>query len=140
MKLLHTVVGALVLVVFLVTGQYMDYLDVRSGVLGDGVRMMFRSRHIYLLLAGLVNLGIGTYIIRRAGGWRKRLQLAGSVFVLTAPALLFAAFVREPLMPGLHNHFTLPGIILLALGTLLHAFSGAGRAGASGRPKQSEQP
>ncbi len=124
MKLLHLVVGAVALVAFLLTGQYMDYLDIRSGAAGEGVRMMFRSRHIYLLCAGLVNLGVGAYFVRRAGRWRKLLQTIGSAFVLVSPALLLAAFFSEPQLPGLQRHFTLPAIILLSAGTLLHAFSG----------------
>ena len=124
MKLLHILLGAFVLVAFLLTGQYMDHLGVRSGALGDATRMMFRSRHIYILLAGLVNLAVGTYFVRRAGGWRKALQTSGSVLVLAAPLLLLAAFFTEPGAPGLRRHFTLPAIIILAVGTLLHAFSG----------------
>ena len=124
MKLLHIVVGAFVLLAFLLTGQYMDYLDIRSGALGDATRMMFRSRHIYILLAGLVNLAVGTYFVRRAGGWRRTLQTIGSVLVLAAPLLLLAAFFTEPGLPGLRRQFTLPAIVILAVGTLLHAFSG----------------
>ncbi|HYH84549.1 MAG TPA: hypothetical protein VEX60_03645 [Pyrinomonadaceae bacterium] len=123
MKLVHTVVGALVLVAFLLTGQYMDYLDVRSGRLGDVTRMMYRSRHIYLLLAGLVNLGVGAYFVRHASGWRRSLQIVGSILILLAPALMLAAFFSEPGV-GLQRHFTLPAIIILSVGTLCHAFSG----------------
>ena len=125
MKLLHLVAGAFVLVAFVLTGQYMDYLDVRSGGMGEGARMMFRSRHIYLLLAGLVNLGVGAYFTRHEGGWRKTLQLAGSVLILVAPLLMLAAFFSEPTLPGLQRHYTLPAIILLSAGTLFHAFSSA---------------
>jgi hypothetical protein len=128
MKLLHLCVGAFVLVAFLLTGQYMDYLDVRSGALGETARVMFRSRHIYLLLAGLVNLGVGSYFGYRGRGWRRSLQLAGSVLVLAAPALMLAAFFTEPGAPGLQRHFTLPAVSILAAGTLLHALSGL-RAG-----------
>jgi len=124
MKRLHLYVGAFTLAAFLLTGQYMEYLDVRSGVMGEGARMMFRSRHIYLLLAGLVNLCVGSYFVCRAGLWRRRLQLVGSVFILAAPLLLLAAFFTEPGAPGLRRHFTLPAIIVLAVGTLLQAFSG----------------
>ena len=127
MKLLHIVVGAFVLFAFLLTGQYMNYLNVRSGALGDATRMMFRSRHIYILLASLVNLAIGTYFVRRTGGWRRMLQTFGSILVLAAPLLLLAAFFTEPGLPGLRRHFTLPAIIILAVGTLLHAFSGVRR-------------
>lgn len=124
MKLLHLVVGALILVAFLLTGQYMDYLDVRSGRLGDATRMMYRSRHIYILLAGLVNLGVGAYFVRRAGGWRKALQTVGSILILVAPLLMLAAFFSESSVPGLRRHFTLPAIIILSVGTLCHALSG----------------
>jgi hypothetical protein len=124
MRLLHLGVGAVVLVVFLLTGQYMDYLDVRSGALGETARVMFRSRHIYLLLAGLVNLCVGSYFARRGRGWRRGLQLLGSALVVAAPALMLAAFFTEPGAPGLRRHFTLPAIVMLSAGTLLHALSG----------------
>src|SRR5215216_5363414 len=94
-KLLHLLVGAFVLLIFLLTGQYMDYLDVRSGALGETARVMFRSRHIYLLLAGLVNLGVGSYFGYRERGWRRGLQLLGSALVVAAPVLMVAAFFAE---------------------------------------------
>jgi hypothetical protein len=124
MKRLHLLVGALVVVAFLLTGQYMDYLDVRSGALGETARVMFRSRHIYLLMAGLVNLCVGAYFVYRVRGWRRSLQLAGSLFVLAAPLLMLAAFFTEPSAPGLKRHFTLPGVVILAAGAVLHALSG----------------
>jgi hypothetical protein len=124
MKLLHLVAGAVALVAFTLTGQYMEYLRLDSGATDDGARMMFRSRHIYLLLAGLVNLGVGAYLVRRAGLRQRILQTIGSAFVVVAPALLLAAFFSEPQLPGLQRHFTLPAVVLLSAGTLCHAFSG----------------
>src|SRR5918997_351406 len=75
MRRLHLVVGVATLVAFLLTGQYMDYLEVRTNALGETARVMFRSRHIYLLLAGLVNVGLGAYFSYRARGWRRGSQL-----------------------------------------------------------------
>ena len=124
MKRLHLWVGAVALLVFLLTGQYMDYLEVRTNALGETARVMFRSRHIYLLLAALVNLGVGAYFSYRARGWRRRLQLLGSALVVAAPALMLAAFFTEPTEPGLKRHFTLPAVVILSTGTLLHALSG----------------
>src|ERR1051325_4359635 len=123
MKRLHLWVGAVVLLAFLLSGQYMDYLNVRTGVLGETARAMFRSRHIYLLLAGLVNLGLGAYFSYRGRGWRRGFQILGSALVVVAPALMLAAFFTEPAAPGLRRHFTLPAIIILSVGTLLHALS-----------------
>jgi hypothetical protein len=126
MKRLHLWIGALTLLAFLLSGQYMDYLEVRTNALGETARVMFRSRHIYLLLAGLVNLGLGAYFSYRGRGWRRGLQLLGSAFVIIAPALMSAAFFTEPVGPGLKRHFTLPAIVILSIGTLLHALSGKG--------------
>ena len=124
MKRLHLWVGVATVLAFLLSGQYMDYLEVRTNALGETARVMFRSRHIYLLLAGLVNLGLGAYFGYRERGWRRGLQLLGSAFVVAAPALLIAAFFTEPVGPGLKRHFTLPAIVILSIGTLLHALSG----------------
>ena len=129
MKRLHLVVGAATLLAFLLTGQYMDYLEVRTNALGETARVMFRSRHIYLLLAGLVNLGLGAYVGYRGRGWRRGSQLLGSALVVAAPLLMLAAFFAEPGRPGLRRHFTLPAVVILSAGTLLHALSGM-RAGA----------
>ncbi len=124
MKRLHLWVGAAALLAFLLSGQYMDYLEVRTNALGETARVMFRSRHIYLLLAGLALGGVGAYFAYREKGWRRRLQLVGSALVLVAPALMVAAFFAEPGGPGLKRHFTLPAVVLLSTGTLLHALSG----------------
>ncbi|HEX7317007.1 MAG TPA: hypothetical protein VF297_24110 [Pyrinomonadaceae bacterium] len=124
MKRLHLWVGAVVLLAFLLSGQYMDYLEVRTNALGETARVMFRSRHIYLLLAGLVNLGVGAYFDYRERGWRRGLQLLGSALVGAAPVLMAAAFFAEPVGPGLKRHFTLPAVVILSVGTLLHALSG----------------
>ena len=124
MKRLHLWVGVVVLFAFLLTGQYMDYLEVRTNALGETARVMFRSRHIYLLLAGLVNVGVGAYFAYRERGWRRRLQLLGSALIVVAPALMLAAFFTEPGEPGLKRHFTLPAVVILSSGTLLHALSG----------------
>ena len=124
MKRLHLWTGALTLLAFLLSGQYMDYLEVRTNALGETARVMFRSRHIYMLLAGLVNLGVGAYFSYRERGWQKGLQLAGSALVILAPALMVAAFFAEPGEPGLKRHFTLPAVVILSAGTLLHALSG----------------
>ncbi|MGI9067297.1 MAG: hypothetical protein ACR2HX_12960 [Pyrinomonadaceae bacterium] len=61
MKRFHLIFGLLAVVAFLLTGKYMDsYLGHLRGM-PDGPRMLYRTRHIFILLAGLLNLGIGAY-------------------------------------------------------------------------------
>src|SRR2546428_543326 len=76
MKKVHLTFGILVLIVFLLTGQYMDkYYHHMVGV-PDGTRLLYRTRHIFILLSGLTNLGIGAYFSYRLESWRRVLQLA----------------------------------------------------------------
>ena len=124
MKRLHLVVGLFVVVAFLLTGQFMDHHHPKMSDLDDGTRMMFRSRHIYLLLAGLVNLGIGMYFSYRTGRWQKLLQAIGSTLIIIAPFLSIAAFFYEPTIQGLQRTFSLPAIVALLAGTLFHLISG----------------
>lgn len=128
MKLLHQIVGLSFVVVFLLTGQYMDFRQPPVSELDEGARMMFRSRHLYVLLAGLVNLALGIYLSGRRARWRRALQAAGSALVVAAPLLLLAAFFREPGREGLPREFTLPAMNALLAGVLLHFLSGAREA------------
>lgn len=131
MKLLHQTTGLLAVVVFLLTGQYLEIYYPDMDAVNDGMRMLFRSRHIYILLAGLVNLGIGTYFSYRRERWRRALQLTGSLLLLLAPFLLIAAFFYEPRLANLQRMFTLPAIVCLLAGTLLHLFGGVRESSSS---------
>lgn len=136
MKLTHQIVGLLVVVIFLLTGQYLDFYYPNMDEVGDGMRMLFRSRHIYILLAGLVNVGIGSYFVYRRERWRWAMQLTGSLLLLLAPFLLIVAFFYEPRLAHLQRMFTLPAIKCLLAGTLLHLLSGVGQ----GRDSSSSNP
>ena len=90
--------------------------------------MMFRSTHIYILMAGLLNIGIGSYFVSARQSWRRVLQLIGSSFVLVPPALLICAFFYEPSSRSVARPLTLPAMLLLMLGTLTHLLSTARRS------------
>ena len=54
----------------------------------------------------------------------RKYWYALSALVVVAPVLMAAAFFAEPVGPGLKRHFTLPAVVAVAVGTLLHAVSG----------------
>lgn len=122
MKTLHRIFGVLVILAFLLTGQFMEYH--RVGEMDDGARMMFRSRHIFILLAGLINLGVGVYFVYWRERWRKRLQMIGSILLIIAPLMLTIAFFYEPTLKGLQRPLTLPALVALIVGVFFHLFSG----------------
>lgn len=126
MKRFHLLFGFAVVIIFLLTGQYMEY--VHNRLLPDGMRMLYRSRHIYLLLTGLLNLSIGLYFISRPSGWRRTLQRLGSILIALAPCLLLVGFFSEP-QKGPEQTMVAPfGIFAAALGMLFHLIGGLKRS------------
>ncbi len=124
MRKVHLIFGVLVVVAFLLTGQYMDrYYDHLSGM-PDGPRMLYRTRHIFILLAGLLNLAVGAYVTGRARPQGRVLQVLGSVLVVTASVLFVAAFFYEPKLRGLYTPLSHWGTYAMAGGVALHLLSG----------------
>lgn len=124
MKRFHLIFGLIVLVVFLLTGQYMDRYHEHLMYTPDGPRMLYRTRHIFILMSGLLHLGIGSYFFYRAPGWRRVLQILGSALITIAPVLFTIGFFYEPNLQGLYAPLSKRGIIMMAVGALLHVVSG----------------
>src|SRR5690242_4884050 len=99
MKRLHLVMGILTLIAFVLTGQYLRRVYPDMAGVNDGMRMMLRSRHLYIMLAGALNAALGLYLIQPTRVWRKAVQGLGSLLILAAPVLLTVAFFTEPQHP-----------------------------------------
>jgi hypothetical protein len=127
MRALHLWAGVLAVIVFLSTGQVMRHHQPPMAALPDDVHLMFRSRHIYIVAGGLVNLMLGIYL-QREDSWRGRVQLLGSALVLGSPALLIAAFFLEPQGGlGANTWSTNLGLQSLFAGSILHLVSSIAR-------------
>lgn len=100
----------------------MEY--VHNRLLPDGPRLLYRSRHIYILFSAFINLCLGIYLSGRTPGWRRALQIVGSVLILLAPALLLVGFFYEPARGPNHTVLAPLGIFATSAGMLLHLFSG----------------
>ena len=124
MKRFHLIFGLVVLVVFLLTGQYMDRFHEHLRYTPDGPRMLYRTRHIFILMSGLLHLGIGSYFSLRVQTWRRALQILGSALITIAPVLFTIGFFYEPNLQGLYAPLSKIGIIITAVGALLHVVSG----------------
>jgi hypothetical protein len=124
MKLFHFVFGVAVLVIFLLTGQYMDRYFHHLVGMPDGPRLLYRTRHIFILFSGLLNVGIGTYLVSRTARWRRILQSSGSVLIVLASLLLILAFFYDTTRGDLRAPLSHWGIYAAVAGTLLHLFSG----------------
>ena len=92
----HLIVGILGLILFVLQGQYMDLALAHLVGMEDAPRMLFRSSHIYLLLAALLNVVLGVYMRGNIRFLIPELQLVVSSIVLVAPFALLAGFFLEP--------------------------------------------
>jgi hypothetical protein len=117
----HLIVGLSAVVAFAITGQVMRHHSPPLAEAGDAARLMYRSRHIYLLGAALVNVTLGLYFQSYKPGWRAVAQRAGSALICVAPVLLTIAFAVEPgrgFAPEMA--WSSAGIYATAAGCLLH--------------------
>ena len=124
MKKAHLIFGVLIVVAFLLTGQYMDKYHNHLVDMPDGSRLLYRTRHIFILLAGLLNLGIGAYFTDRIEPWRRTMQLLGSLLIFTGPLLFLIAFFYEPGLGDLKTPLSHWGTYTIAAGAVFHVVSG----------------
>ena len=120
LKLLHRIFGSIIIIVFLLTGQYMHHYHNHLAGMELGQRMLYRSRHIYILFAGLINIGIGSYFDYYQANWRRALQIVGSVLIAVASLLFVIAFIYEPPITNLDAPYSRLGIFGIFIGVLLH--------------------
>src|SRR5262249_54106315 len=124
MKKVHLIFGVCVVLAFLLTGQYMDKYHHHLSDMPDGPRLLYRTRHIFILLAGLLNLGIGAYFTSRNQTWRRTIQLLGSLLIFVASFLFLIAFFYEPNLSNLHTPLTHWGTYTISTGAIFHVVSG----------------
>jgi hypothetical protein len=93
----HLVVGAIAIAAFLITGMLMNAHRPPVMQMDWDQRLLFNSRHIYLMAAGLVNLALGVHYRLPVPRLRQAAALFGSLLALASAAMLFFAFFAEPM-------------------------------------------
>jgi len=90
---LHWFIGVAALLGFIIQGQFMAHsLDGLQGM-EDGPRMLYRSAHIYTLLAAAINLAISFANFNL--GKSRYLAWLASVLALQGPLFIGASFLLE---------------------------------------------
>jgi hypothetical protein len=120
LRRLHLFLGILGILAFLATGQYMDRWHEHLRGYDDTTRMLYRSTHVYILLAAVSNAMTGLYLRPAQARWRRWLQLVGSLALLAGPPLFLAGFCTEPYLSGLARPYSRPAIYLALGGVVLH--------------------
>src|SRR5205814_3885028 len=127
MTYVHLVFGILLFLVFTITGRYMraDFPDKQD--IDQALRILMRSRHIYILFSALIHLSLGAYLRLRPQPWQKVLQLAGSVVLIASSILLVWAFVVETYVLRAFSSLSRYGIYTALAGVALHLIGGLSR-------------
>ena len=117
----HLIVGVLGVITFVITGQVTARHVPEVHTLSAEVRLMYVSRHIYLLGAALVNLVLGLYLQLNPRGWRRMLQQIGSVLIFLSVVSLLMAFTAEPSLGIAGRSWrSFFGVIALFAGVVTH--------------------
>ena len=116
----HLVVGAITVVAFLIAGRLMSLHEPPVAAMEWGDRLLFRSRYIYLLCAGLVNLAIGIHFGLPDGVARRGAAIVGSLLVMVSAVMLFFAFFAEPMAGRPPGPVSSLGLFALFGGVLLY--------------------
>ena len=124
MSLPHLIFGIIVFIVFLVTGKFMrvDFPD--KDVIPQDFRLLMRSRHIYILLSGLLHILLGLYLRIQPQVWRKSLQIIGSVLLFAGTVALVWAFAYETYTAKTFSEASRSGLYITLAGTIFHVLGG----------------
>ena len=106
---MHLWVGAMAILLFILTGQYMARMA-NVPELADMDRLLYRSNHIYLLLAAIVNVAVGSYMPGKPD--LKLVQRICSYLLLSLPVLLAYSFFVEPQAGDLERPITQASLFL----------------------------
>lgn len=96
---IHLYFGILVVIIFVLTGQYMhhNYNHLQDMELLQ--RALFRTGHLYILLFGLINAALGINLSLSTNKVIKVFQLLSSAIVLFATILvIYSFFTEQPAM------------------------------------------
>ena len=123
LKRLHLIVGVIFLVVFWLTGAFLKFVVWDTMADDDLLRVAFRTSHVYILMAALINIATSTNLLATSTKQSHVLQCLGSLFLMVAPLILTYAFFVESKLEVEVSGFTFLAIVGLAVGVILHAVS-----------------
>jgi hypothetical protein len=120
----HLIFGILLFIVFTVTGRFMrvDFPD--KDAISPELRVLMRSRHIYILFSSLIHLVLGAYLRMGTDMRIRLLQYAGSLILVASSVYLVWAFITETYTLQHFSDLSRNGIYAALAGVGLHLFGG----------------
>lgn len=125
----HLLVGAIGLLLFLLSGQYMERIA-NVPQLDDTARMLYRSLHLYLMLSAAGNVFLA--LQAPTGGF---LRAWASLSLLLSTPLLVASFALEASAGVMDRPVATAGLYLVFGAAVMLLADTAWRAFRAGRPR-----
>lgn len=124
MRYLHLIFGVLLFIVFALTGKFMRWDFPDKEIIPQDLRILMRSRHIYILFSALIHLLLGVYLQISQNTWQKTLQIFGSTLLIAASGLLIWGFIYDTYYAKTFSDVARFGIYLSLGGTAFHLIGG----------------
>ena len=119
---IHFYFGLLVVILFLLTGQYMHHTYHHLHDMELMNRALFRAGHIYILLFGLINIGIGTYFKSLNSNTLSIIQLTSSTVIIVATLLVIYGFFTELPSEDIERPLTRLSLYLILAAVIIQGF------------------
>jgi hypothetical protein len=123
-KWFHLIFGLALFAIFAITGRYMrvDFPD--KDAIDQFLRVLMRSRHIYILFNALIHISLGIYLQMRSRLWQRVTQYGGSIALIVASVYLVLAWRTETYELQQFSDLSREGIYLSLAGVVLHLIGG----------------
>ena len=116
----HLYLGIAIVIIFLLTGQYMHHKYDHLKDMELMNRALFRAGHLYILLFGLINVAIGAYMKPLKSKLWHRLQSFGSVPIILSSGLVIYAFFTELPTEDIERPLTRLSLYMVFFGVTIH--------------------
>lgn len=126
LKRLHFIFGVAILLVFVLTGQYMDRYYDHLREMEPMNRALFRAGHIYILLFGLINVAIGAYLKKPGHSLLEKGQWLGSLTMVASTLLIVCSFFTELPAEEINRPLARYALYLILAGVSIHGLVSLG--------------
>ncbi|WP_460218652.1 hypothetical protein [Psychroserpens sp. MEBiC05023] len=117
---IHLFLGISIVIIFLLTGQYMHHKYDHLKDMELMNRALFRAGHLYILLFGLINVAIGAYIKPLKHKLLSKIQNFGSVPIIISSALIIYAFFTELPTEHIERPLSRLSLYMVFFGVTIH--------------------
>ena len=116
----HLFLGIVIVITFILTGQYMHHKFDHLKGMELMNRALFRAGHLYILLFGLINVALGAYLKPLKHTLLNKLLLFGSIVIIAASGLVIYAFFMELPSEDIERPLTRLSLYMVFFGVTIH--------------------